>query len=48
MLWVEGDIARERIHVRMAAESVLIRAAIIDVLSGGNHLRDSLEELRGE
>jgi len=46
MLWTEADIARERIHYRVATESVLIRAAIVDVLSGGNHLRDSLEELR--
>jgi hypothetical protein len=46
MLWTEADIAQERIHNRVAMESVLIRAAVIDVLSGGNHLRESLEELR--
>lgn len=45
MLWTEAEIARERIHSRIGVESVLIRAAIVDVLSGGDHLRESLERL---
>lgn len=48
MLWTEAEIARDRINSRIATETVLIRAAIIDVVIGGGHFRESLKDLIGE
>lgn len=48
MLWTEAAIVRDRVIEIMGTEAILIRAAVIDVVSGGNHLADTLEELRDE
>lgn len=47
-LWTEAEIARDRIRDRIITESILIQAAVIDVLSGGDVLRNAIKELRDE
>lgn len=47
-LWTEAEIARDRINGRIATEAILIRAAIVDSIAGGNHLGDSIDRLLDE
>lgn len=44
--WLEARIVRTRESGRMETEAILLRAAVVDVLSGGSHLKDTLERLR--
>lgn len=46
MLWTEVEIARDHDLNRMATEAILIRSAIVDVVAGGNHLQQTLEDMR--
>lgn len=48
-LWMEAELARERINLRIATESSLLRSVIVSVLSadktGMKNLQDQLKTL---
>jgi len=46
-LWIEAEIARERINARLATEATLTFHAVVAVLaSGGGGVKEFNEELR--
>jgi len=46
MLWTEAETIRDRETERVATESTLIHAAIVDVLAGTKHLATAIEDMR--
>jgi hypothetical protein len=40
-------LVRERVNTRISTEAILLQAAVVDVLGGGEHLRNALEKLDG-
>jgi hypothetical protein len=48
MLWIEAEIARERIRQHAVTETILIHAAIADAVAGGGHLKRVIEDLSDE
>lgn len=45
VLWTEAELIRDRINGRIATESILIQAAVVDVIGGGRNLMSALEKL---
>jgi hypothetical protein len=43
--WNEAAFARQRINGRIATETVLIHAAIVQAIAGGEHLKTTMEKL---
>lgn len=45
-VWSEVYLARERIRDRISQETVLMHAAMVDVLGGKSTLKNTLEKMR--
>lgn len=45
VLWTEAELIRERVNNRIATETILIQAAVVDVVGGGRHLKTALDKL---
>lgn len=44
-LWIETEIAKERINARMATETTLLHSAIVAVIAPGGKGVDNLDKL---